>query len=311
MNKTTKTVFAIPAFFAGKKVTAKDVPGTKKDLLKILDKDNLPEETFINRYPYSSHKKYNIDKWKTTDEEYEVTASNNFEPYYVGRRDYPLFDETYYGCGGDKISHTRELKALGYKFVVLPQGFIVHLNSDGLGKPWCTKNGAGPRGTLKRKVAGVRQRLYPEALLNNYEIPWWADQDQKGAPKENKVENENENVIAKEEAFKETKVDYEEKEEVREVEMKEEKKEIELDKAVEVNKNNINGDRMEEVTGVKYDKIIASFKKMEENNSALKKEIETLQSYLIMALIAIVFMACVTAYHYKERKRAEKEYKLP
>lgn len=284
MNKTTNTIFAIPAFFSGKKVAAKDVPATKEELLKILDRDDVPEETFIKRFPYSSHKKYNIDKWKTTSEQYEVTPGNSFEPYYVGRRDYPLFDETYYGCGGDKISHSRELKSLGYKFIVLPQGFIVHLNSDGLGKPWCFKNGAGPRGTLKRKVSTMRQKLYPGSLLNKYEIPWWVDQKQQ-----------------EEEDLKEEQVDHKEKE-VNEInKVNEEKNTVETEVY----------DTKDEEKADHYDKIIAIVKNMEKDNFALRKEVETLHSYLRMSLIAIVFMACITAYHYKEKKRAEKQYKLP
>jgi len=87
--------------------------------------------------PYNSHRTFNLNVWKAATEIYPLRSKSGFEPYYVGRRSYPLFDEHFYGCGRDKVQHVQELIYLGYKLYALPQGFIVHLSSEGMGTHWC------------------------------------------------------------------------------------------------------------------------------------------------------------------------------
>jgi glycosyltransferase-like protein LARGE len=38
----------------------------------------------------------------------------------------PFYDERFHGYGKNKISYLQHIRFLGYKFFVLPQGFIVH-----------------------------------------------------------------------------------------------------------------------------------------------------------------------------------------
>ena len=284
IKESKKTVFAIPAFLAGNKVTVKDVPATKEGLVKMLDDKSLSQEDSIKKFPYASHSRYNINKWKTTSEKYTVRAGTGFEPYYVGRRDYPLFDETFYGCGSDKISHAKELSSLGYTFVVLPRGFIVHLSSEGLGKPWCFKNGSGQRGTLKRKVLNARLTRYPGSLNNNYEIPWW-----KGTAVAEKAP-----VKVVEEAAKDDVKDAAENIEEN-GQMDEEREEKMVD--VDLTK--------------KLEEAVATVAVLKESKAEMAEEIEGLKFYLRIMFITVLVMGGVTGYYYKAKKRAEKEYKLP
>jgi len=38
----------------------------------------------------------------------------------------PYYDERFHGYGKNKIQHVQHLRLMGYRFLVLPQGFIVH-----------------------------------------------------------------------------------------------------------------------------------------------------------------------------------------
>lgn len=51
----------------------------------------------------------------------------DFEPYVVVRRDVPEFDLRFAGFGWNKVSHTMELEAQNYQFIVLPNAFVVHM----------------------------------------------------------------------------------------------------------------------------------------------------------------------------------------
>ena len=63
--------------------------------------------------------------------------SFRYEPYLVlrwcpsGRSSHPrplapYYDERFHGYGKNKIQHVQHLRMMGYRFVVLPEGFIVH-----------------------------------------------------------------------------------------------------------------------------------------------------------------------------------------
>jgi hypothetical protein len=62
--------------------------------------------------------------------------SFRYEPYVVLRwcpagqsapeRVAPYYDERFHGYGKNKIQHVAHLRVLGYRFAILPQGFIVH-----------------------------------------------------------------------------------------------------------------------------------------------------------------------------------------
>ena len=57
----------------------------------------------------------------------QVQWEPDFEPYIVVRKDIPEYDTRFVGFGWNKVSHIMELEAQGFEFVVLPNGFIVHM----------------------------------------------------------------------------------------------------------------------------------------------------------------------------------------
>lgn len=76
-----------------------------------------------------SHSSTNYSRWYHSNESYEVkNYQDKYEPYLILRLtpELPLYDERFKGYGMNKISHVMELSLLGYKFVVLPNVWIVH-----------------------------------------------------------------------------------------------------------------------------------------------------------------------------------------
>ncbi|KAF9394858.1 hypothetical protein BGX21_010203 [Mortierella sp. AD011] len=61
---------------------------------------------------------------------YEVCYESQWEPYYIVKRDWshPYYDERFKNQGGDKQSHALLLNALGYKFLVLRDHFMYHMD---------------------------------------------------------------------------------------------------------------------------------------------------------------------------------------
>jgi len=86
---------------------------------------------------FSSHATFKFDTWMGTDTIWQHKVTQDTEPYFIGLRDFPPYDEIMVGCGADKISLFQELSAAKYEYWVVPDMFIVHLDSTGLGSAWC------------------------------------------------------------------------------------------------------------------------------------------------------------------------------
>ncbi|XP_075044317.1 xylosyl- and glucuronyltransferase LARGE2 [Mixophyes fleayi] len=100
-------------------------PKSKADLLSMLDMGAL--YTFRFHVWEKGHAPTNYAKWRTATTPYHVDWAPNFEPYVVVRRDCPEYDQRFLGFGWNKVSHIMELDAKGYKLVVLPNAFIIHM----------------------------------------------------------------------------------------------------------------------------------------------------------------------------------------
>ncbi|XP_021933239.1 LARGE xylosyl- and glucuronyltransferase 1-like isoform X2 [Zootermopsis nevadensis] len=100
-------------------------PKSKAELLNMLDMGTL----FTFRYHVwtKGHAPTNYGKWRTATTPYKVQWEPDFEPYIVVRKDIPEYDTRFVGFGWNKVSHIMELEAQGFEFVVLPNGFIVHM----------------------------------------------------------------------------------------------------------------------------------------------------------------------------------------
>ncbi|XP_048779564.1 xylosyl- and glucuronyltransferase LARGE1-like [Ostrea edulis] len=100
-------------------------PNTKEELLNKLDNG----EIFTFRYDVwpQGHLPTNYTKWRAASVMYSVTWEQDFEPYIVVKKGVPLFDQRFVGFGWNKVSHAILLDLLQYKFVVLPNAFIIHM----------------------------------------------------------------------------------------------------------------------------------------------------------------------------------------
>ncbi|CAH1634869.1 unnamed protein product [Spodoptera littoralis] len=72
------------------------------------------------------HRPTNYTRWTTANAPYEVEWQSDYEPYLVVHRSVPKYDTRFSGFGWNKVSHSVELRAQGYRAVVLPGAFVVH-----------------------------------------------------------------------------------------------------------------------------------------------------------------------------------------
>eukprot|EP00727_Mastigamoeba_balamuthi_P005379 m51a1_g1484 hypothetical protein (578) ;mRNA; r:295095-298048 len=169
LREVEGVVFVVASFMAPAGFRAEDIPRDKKAFFEDYGKEGK-----LAKMPYRSHSSFKADEWEKATTFYQIMHKGGFEPYYVGLRTYPLFDEMFYGCGRDKVSHVQDLNSQGYTFVVVPDGFIVHLSSDGLGKPWCKQWNKHQRSLWKKHSLANRLKTRP-GLLNNIERRRWWD----------------------------------------------------------------------------------------------------------------------------------------
>ncbi|EKX32183.1 hypothetical protein GUITHDRAFT_121643 [Guillardia theta CCMP2712] len=83
------------------------------------------------------HAPTEYSRWFNTSVAYEVDYITGYEPYVVvnrsswmGRHGAGMYDDGYISWGWDKSSLTLEAALLGYSFLVLPMGFLVHASSQ-------------------------------------------------------------------------------------------------------------------------------------------------------------------------------------
>ena len=118
-----ETALVIPAFET-ENMKFK-VPKTKKALLKFIrNKSVFP---LCEKCLHKSHTPTNYHAWYKANKLYEVKWEPFYEPYVVVKSDVARYDERFIGYGFNKVSQLTILKAEGYRFVVLPDVFVIHL----------------------------------------------------------------------------------------------------------------------------------------------------------------------------------------
>mmetsp|Transcript_31579 Transcript_31579/g.53861 ORF Transcript_31579/g.53861 Transcript_31579/m.53861 type:complete len:475 (-) Transcript_31579:1209-2633(-) len=150
-----KTALILPSF---ERSLAKDedesspieafhIPDTKSDLIPhIVMPENVDDDDDINDgsvaggkispfhvgiFP-QGHGPTKFEKWITTLNQYQVEYAPRFEPYFVVNKQngLPPFWEYFQGYGFNKWSWVAELHAAGWKFIVAPNSFLVHIDHD-------------------------------------------------------------------------------------------------------------------------------------------------------------------------------------
>ncbi|KAG7203628.1 hypothetical protein KM043_013663 [Ampulex compressa] len=99
-------------------------PSDKDELLKFLKRGVL--YTFRYHVWTQGHAATNYSFWRVTTEPYEVLWEPDFEPYIVVSKSAPRYDTRFIGFGWNKVSYITHLTILGYKYIVLPDTFIIH-----------------------------------------------------------------------------------------------------------------------------------------------------------------------------------------
>ncbi|CAH8519042.1 unnamed protein product [Schistosoma bovis] len=122
-NRSQNICLVVPAFETFKNHLK--LPETKKDLLKSWEiGEILP---FRHKIWSAGHMSTNYSHWKFSNNDYEVQWSADYEPYVIVSRYTTMFDEIFIGFGWNKASYIMALDALGYKFIVLTNVFLIHL----------------------------------------------------------------------------------------------------------------------------------------------------------------------------------------
>ena len=105
-----------------------EVPKTKSDLLELVDNKKL-QPVHADKFA-GAHQITDYDKWYTQSKNrpYQVTFKGVYEPYMVGPRTMPRFDERFAGYGMDKVELNYELHLAKYMLLVAPNAFVVHHN---------------------------------------------------------------------------------------------------------------------------------------------------------------------------------------
>ncbi|CAH8501160.1 unnamed protein product [Heterobilharzia americana] len=122
-NKSQNICLVVPAFETFKNHLS--LPETKENLLKSWEiGEILP---FRHEIWSAGHMSTNYSHWKSVNMNYEVQWSADYEPYVIISRYAVNFDESFIGFGWNKASYIMALDALGYKFIVLANVFLIHL----------------------------------------------------------------------------------------------------------------------------------------------------------------------------------------
>lgn len=67
-----------------------------------------------------------LPKSPLTSVSFNATWVKNWEPFYISRRNVPMFDERFKQYGFDRQEQICELRVAGYTFSVLNNHFLVH-----------------------------------------------------------------------------------------------------------------------------------------------------------------------------------------
>ena len=100
-------------------------PANKEELVEMLQDGKV--STFRSQVWKQGHAPTNYKHWMKATVPYQIKWAPNFEPYVVVRSNVSRYDQRFAGFGWNKVSHIMELEAQGYKFVVLPSVFMIHM----------------------------------------------------------------------------------------------------------------------------------------------------------------------------------------
>jgi len=104
-----------------------------------------------NRWFPSGHQNTDFERWYRANSTYYAKYEFPFEPYFVADvRTLPRWDERFRGYGEDKAQQVLHMARAGFKFVVLPDKFVMHREHEpsdawapdtktGMSITWCNR----------------------------------------------------------------------------------------------------------------------------------------------------------------------------
>lgn len=101
-----------------------DFPNSKSELLTGMNMGSI--SMFRDQIWPQGQAPTDYVRWRVATRPYEVEWRLEYEPFIVAGRDVPRFDERFVGFGWNKVEHTMLLSAMDYKFIVLPEAFVMH-----------------------------------------------------------------------------------------------------------------------------------------------------------------------------------------
>eukprot|EP00945_MAST-04E_sp_MAST-4E-sp1_P003321 g3321.t1 len=117
-----KAAYVVPAFGAS---TIKKWPRDRPDLVRLI---NLKVVKPVHAAKLeAAHGATNYKRWYKTKNPFQILYELFFEPYVVVSKDMPRYDQRFSGYGHDKSSHIFDLYMQDYKFIVLPEAFVIHI----------------------------------------------------------------------------------------------------------------------------------------------------------------------------------------
>ncbi|XP_029943782.1 beta-1,4-glucuronyltransferase 1 [Salarias fasciatus] len=122
-------VFVLPAFEIRH---ARKMPATKSELVQLYQVGEV--RPFYEELCPRCQAPTNYSRWVnshvretgTLEVAYTLPWVDPWEPFYIGPRAVPLYDESFKQYGFNRISQACELHVAGYRFSVLSSAFVVH-----------------------------------------------------------------------------------------------------------------------------------------------------------------------------------------
>ncbi|XP_057712296.1 beta-1,4-glucuronyltransferase 1 [Corythoichthys intestinalis] len=158
-------VFVLPAFEIRH---TRKMPATKAELVRLYQVGEV--RPFYEELCPRCQAPSNYSRWVNghvseppgaLEVAYTLTWVDPWEPFYIGPRDVPLYDENFKQYGFNRISQACELHVAGYEFSVLSSAFLVHRGFKVQGEFHAKKDEENKRNRLLF-------RSFKEALKSKY-----------------------------------------------------------------------------------------------------------------------------------------------
>ncbi|GAM29069.1 hypothetical protein SAMD00019534_122450 [Acytostelium subglobosum LB1] len=122
-----KVAFVFPAFSSSYEPSL--LPNDKASLLELIQK-GLVSPSNLENCP-KCHSPTNYERWYKESKAYQLDYRWIYEPYLLfNRSQTELFDERFKGYGFDKNSQVFAMAVMGFKFLVQPDSYIIHINHE-------------------------------------------------------------------------------------------------------------------------------------------------------------------------------------